>query len=437
MPDRWRIFLCLFVAGLGAPFARAADDAREKALELQKKAVECHGRKDWQCFLESARAAEALLPGNLRLVYNLACAESLTGDFAGAAKHLQLVLDRQLDLGIEADEDLAALRAAPEYRAVASRLAALQAPVSKSQVAFRLPQKDLVTEGIAFDPKTGAFFVSSVHHRKILRRSADGKVSDFATEGRDGLEAVLALRVDPARRLLWACSAALPEMTGYEKSMEGSSALFAFDLGTGRLVRRAGFPKAKEGKHALNDLAIGEGGDVYATDSLGGGLYRFKSGMDGLQVVVPPGGLRSPQGIGFIPGTGEKRAFVADYGTGIWSVDLATGEKTALESPKEVPLLGVDGLVVNERDGELLVTQNGIRPIRVARLKLDPSWTRVVRAEIIEKNSPLLDEPTLGVVAGNEFFYIANPQWGSFDKEGKMFPLEKLSEPTILKVSLR
>jgi hypothetical protein len=70
-------------------------------------------------------------------------------------------------------------------------------------------------------------------------------------------------------------------------------------------------------------------------------------------------------------------------------------------------------------------------------LKLDPSWTRVVRAEIIEKNSPLLDEPTLGVVAGNEFFYIANPQWGSFDKEGKMFPLEKLSEPTILKVSLR
>ena len=431
-----RLALCLFVACLGAARnARAEDETRQRALELQKKAVECHGRKDWQCFLENARAAEALLPGNLRLVYNLACAESLTGDFAGAAKHLELVLDRQLDLGIEADEDLAPLRAAPEYRPVAAKVAALQAPVSKSRVAFRLPQKDLVTEGIAFDPKTRAFFISSVHHRKILRRTADGRVADFVAEGRDGLEAVLALRVDPPRRLLWACSAALPEMAGYEKSMEGSSALFAFDLGTGRLVRRAALPK--EGQHALNDLAIGEGGDVYATDSLGGGLYRLKTGSDSIQVVVPPSGLRSPQGIGFVPRTGEKRVFVAEYGSGIWSVDLATGEKMPLESPADVPLQGVDGLVVNERDGELLVTQNGIRPIRVVRLKLDPAWTRVVRGETVEKNSPLLDEPTLGVVAGNDFYYIANPQWGSFDKEGKMFPIEKLSEPTILKLSLR
>jgi len=135
-----------------------------------------------------------------------------------------------------------------------------------------------------------------------------------------------------------------------------------------------------------------------------------------------------------VPGTREKRAFVAEYGTGIWSVDLATGEKTPVESPPDVPLQGVDGLVVH--GGELLVTQNGIRPIRVARLKLDASASKVVRAEILEKNSPLLDEPTLGVLVGDDFYYIANPQWGSFEK-GKTVPPEKLSEPTILKVTLR
>jgi sugar lactone lactonase YvrE len=427
------LFLLLVVGTVSASRARGEDDARQKALELQKKAIACHEGKDWKCFLESSRQAEALLPGNLRLVYNLACAESLTGDFAGAAKHLALLLDRQLDLGIEGDEDLAPLRAAPEYAPVAQRLAALQTPVSTSTVAFRLPQKDLLTEGIAFDPKTRAFYVSSVHHRKIVRRNPDGTVVDFVPEGRDGLEAVLALRADPKRRLLWACSAALPEMAGYEKTVDGSSSLFAFDLATGRLVRRVALPK--EGKRALNDLAIAENGDVYATDSLGGGLYRLKAGADSLETVVPPSALRSPQGVGFVPGAREKRAFVAEYGTGIWSVDLGNGEKTPVGSPPDVPLQGVDGLVVH--GDELVVTQNGIRPIRVARLKLDASSSRVVRAEIIEKNSPLLDEPTLGVVAGNDFYYIANPQWGSFDKEGKMFPLEKLSEPTILKVSLR
>jgi hypothetical protein len=184
----------------------------------------------------------------------------------------------------------------------------------------------------------------------------------------------------------------------------------------------------------LNDLAIAENGDVYATDSLGGGLYRLKAGADSLETVVPRSALRSPQGVGFVPGAGEKRAFVAEYGTGIWFVDLATGEKTLVESPPDVPLLGVDGLVVH--GNELLVTQNGIRPIRVARLKLDASSSKVVRAEILEKSSPLLDEPTLGVLVGDDFYYIANPQWGSFEK-GKMLPPDKLSEPTILKVTLR
>ncbi|MEP6767465.1 MAG: hypothetical protein ABJC61_02260 [Acidobacteriota bacterium] len=282
-------------------------------------------------------------------------------------------------------------------------------------------------------PANEGVYVSSVHHRKILRRSADGSVEDFVAEGRDGLGAVLAIQVDPRRRLLWACSAALPEMIGYEKTMEGSSALLAFDLATGRLVRRAERPR--QGKHALNDLALGAGGDVYATDSLGGGVYRLKAGGDSLETVVTPAALRSPQGIGFVPGSGQKRAFVADYGTGIWIVDLATGERTALESPRDVPLQGVDGMVVHGE--ELLVTQNGIRPIRVARLKLDHVSKRVRSADILEMNSPQLDEPTLGVVVGRDFYYIANPQWGSFEKDGTMFPLERLHEPTVLKVRVR
>ena len=36
----------------------------------------------------------------------------------------------------------------------------------------RCAEKDLITEGVAHDPKTGAFFVSSVRHRKIVRRGA-------------------------------------------------------------------------------------------------------------------------------------------------------------------------------------------------------------------------------------------------------------------------
>ena len=371
------------------------------------------------------------MPGSLRLTYNLACAEALTGDLASAAKHLETVLDRRLDLGIEEDEDLAALRTSPEYAPVARKLAVLHAPVSKSVVAFRLPERDLVTEGLAFDAKSRAFFVSSVHHRKIVRRAADGKLSDFVPEGRDGLEGVLALRIDAKRGILWACSAALPEMIGYDKSQDGSSALFGFDLATGRLVRRAALPKT--GRQALNDLAIASNGDVYATDSLAGGVYRLPAGATALETVTAPGVFRSPQGIALA--RGEKQAYVAEYGAGIFRVDLATGAREALASPPDLPLEGVDGLVL--RGDELVVTQNGIRPIRVTRLRLDSDGRRVTGGEVLEMNTAQLEEPTLGVLVGDDFYYVGNAQWGSFDKEGKMLPLEKLHEPQILRVSLR
>ncbi|HRI72498.1 MAG TPA: hypothetical protein PK156_50025 [Polyangium sp.] len=50
-------------------------------------------------------------------------------------------------------------------------------------------------------------------------------------------------------------------------------------------------------------------------------------------------------------------------------------------------------------------------------------------------NQPPFDEPTLGVVVGRDFFYVANSQWGHFTK-GVLDPVDKLKEPVILKMAL-
>ncbi len=52
-------------------------------------------------------------------------------------------------------------------------------------------------------------------------------------------------------------------------------------------------------------------------------------------------------------------------------------------------------------------------------------------------NDPQFDEPTLGVVVGNDFYFVARSQWRAFDEKAGLFPAEKLTEPTILKVALR
>jgi hypothetical protein len=54
------------------------------------------------------------------------------------------------------------------YRELAARIEARSARVQRSTVAFTVPGKDLIPEGITVDPTTGTFFLSSIRKRKIV-----------------------------------------------------------------------------------------------------------------------------------------------------------------------------------------------------------------------------------------------------------------------------
>ncbi|MCB0312791.1 MAG: hypothetical protein KDH84_05935, partial [Calditrichaeota bacterium] len=62
---------------------------------------------------------------------------------------------------------------------------------------------------------------------------------------------------------------------------------------------------------------------------------------------------------------------------------------------------------------------------------------RIEQIEVLEANHPEFDEPTLGVISGNIFYYIANSQWGStLDQQGKLRPESELKFPLVLKMGL-
>ncbi|HEV8269406.1 MAG TPA: SMP-30/gluconolactonase/LRE family protein, partial [Thermoanaerobaculia bacterium] len=346
--------------GFSAPGLAQGPD---EAARLHRAAIEAHRAKDWAGFLANTKKEIELRPGRPGLLYNLACAEALNGHQAEAARALATLLQRGIDFGAEADDDLASLRASAEWPALRTKLEKLKAPVSTSVPAFRLAEKDLLTEGLAYDPKTRAFFISSVRKRKIVRRAPDGTVTDFVATGKDGLFGVLALLADEKRRELWATSTAVPQMEGFAKDLEGKAGVFRYDLDSGRLVAKVLLtPDGK--RHNLNDLTLDAKGDAYVSDPAAGVVYRLARGKGELETFLPAGVVRSPQGLAL--SKDGKSLYVADYGEGIVVVDLATKAARPLAAPADVPLMGVDGLV---RHGDsLLVTQNGIRPYRVVRL---------------------------------------------------------------------
>jgi hypothetical protein len=396
------VLLAFASAGLGA------EDVRDELQRLQKEAQTAHRGHDYKAFLDASRKIAALAPRSSRALYNLACAYAVNGAKADAAATLDRLARMGLGFDVAADADFAAVKDSPEMKPVLRNMQALRAPFGKSEVAFRLPEKDLI-EGIAHDPRTGAFFVSSVRRRRIVRVDADGTARDFVPEGGDGLLSVIALSLDPARRALWATSDATPWMKDRRKEEEGRSWLLEYDADTGKLRRRLGPPTEAAGGH-LSDMTVGPQSDVTVADPYTGRLYRLEPGADALRVVVPPGPIASPQGMAW--SADGRWLFVADYAQGIARVDPRTWTVSLLEAPTDAFVNGIDGLGLA---GDSLVgVQNGATPHRLVRLRLDPTGSRIVAVSVLERANPLWDEPTLGAVVGKAFYYVGTSQYGKF-----------------------
>ncbi|HTE53773.1 MAG TPA: hypothetical protein VK698_23120 [Kofleriaceae bacterium] len=385
-------------------------------------AISCGTARPVPQELSWAHAAEERLAtdgGDGGALYIAAMVERARGNPDGALDLLSRLDAIGWDLGV-LDEDFAGLVDSDVYRALARGVAARAPRVHSSEPLFVVDQPTLIPEGIAFDPRTGAYFLGSICERKIVR-VIDGVASDLVPSGRDGLGAVLGLHIDARPGgLLWAVH------NPARKSGGGWSGLVAVDPRTGALRRHVRLA----GTHLLNDIAISDAGDVYVTDSAGGGIHRLRAGRDELTPFIPPGTFAYPNGIAFVPG--PARLLVADV-LGITVIDVETGARRRLGRGPALSLGAIDGLAIRERT--LVAVQNGYGRPRVVRLDLDPAITRVTRVQILEAASDLFDSPTTGVIAGNGFAYIANSQLRRC-RDGRLIDPGTLRNPVILRAPL-
>jgi sugar lactone lactonase YvrE len=413
---------------LAAPGLPAESSDREAVRAAHAAALEAYEQGDHADFLRHSREVVDLAPRSTRALYNLACAQSLTGDAEGAVATLARLVEWGVAFDLDADDDFDAVRRTDGFVAVQRRMEALKEPVGGSPVAFTLPERDLLAEGVAHDEKTGDFFVSGVHRRKILRIGADGSVRDFVAEARDGLGSAVGIVVDSSRRALWVASVHGPLMVGPRDEGEERAEVLELDLDRATLRRRLA-PPSPDGR--LGDLALGPDGTLYAADPASGAVYHLPAGAEALQVLLEAGELESAQGLTVTPD--GRILYVADYAQGIARVDLRAGSVVFLRTPEHLLTTGIDGLVLA---GDSLVgIQNGLRPHRVVRLRLDSTGTHIVTAETLERAHPEFDEPTLGVLVGTDFFYVANSQYRHFDRDGTP-DLERLQEPVVLRLPL-
>jgi sugar lactone lactonase YvrE len=405
----------------------AAQNPWTQVREAYEAAQAAHKQKDWPLFLEKSQALRALAPRSSRALYTLAQALARNGKSEDAAAALHRIADWGASYDLSADADLQSLGGRADFEAVRQRMKDLHRPMGDAAAAFTLGPADFIPEGVVHDPKSGDFFVSSVHRRKVVRVAPGGEAKDFVTERQDGLFAATGLAVCPAARALFVATKAEPQMLGHEPP-DDRSFVFEYDLDRGTLRRKLA-PPVPDG--TLSDLACAPDGALYASDPAAGRVSVLRPGAASFDTAVAPGRLVSAQGLA--PSPDGRFLFVADYALGVFRLDLANGDLLAMPAPEDLLLTGIDGLVM--AGDSLVAIQNGFEPHRVVRLRLAPDRASITSADVLARAHPEFDEPTLGAVAGSDFYFVANSQYRFFGEDGTL-KRDGLRPPVILRIRL-
>jgi hypothetical protein len=398
----------------------------DSAYYYYRKAKE-EKNKDTTAFYQNIIKAHHFHPYHPGMLYEAAVASAMVNKNSEAIQFLKkaLLIKADIDLTKTEFKGLTAFKQFDELKTLQEK--ALK-PVVNSDTAFVIKDRSLHLECIARGIKPGTFFCGSVHKKKIISCDSKGNFSDFTSSGADGLTCVLGIKADSKRNILWACSSPMREMENYDSLAQ--SAVFKYDVNTKKLLKK--YVADGNTEHVFGDITLDRNGDVFVSDSRTNIIYTINSTTDKLEAFFTSDEFWNLQGISF--DNEGKNLFIADYIKGIYKLDLSNRKLTKLEAKFDLSLKTVDGLTYYKNS--LIGIQNSIYPMRVTQYFLSKDQTAFTGYRIIDSKHPAFNEPTIGFVDEDTFYYVANSLWSGYDEKSNLKEAKELQDVVILKASL-
>ena len=292
-------------------------------------------------------------------------------------------------------------------------------------IAYQIPEKKLIPEGIAWSEKHNKFFLSSIHLSKIIEIDAqDGSYKDFINSRNYGFLSGIGLQADDESNRLYAIGTST-------SSDDKGSGLFVFNMDDGRLVKK--YMADTTEKHFFNDLTIDNEKNVYITDTQQSKIYFLNRKNDKLTTFLKGKEVLYPNGI--VISSDNGKLYIASHVNGIRIFDLTSGEfLNDIDSTDATK--GIDGL--KYYNNTLIGVQNGYRDsIKIVQFILDKEGKQIVDKNILDINNPHFNVPTTGVVVCDKYYCIANSQLPYLDQEkNEILDTTKLKETHILRYNL-
>lgn len=403
------------------------------AQELQKfynDAMTAYRAKDYPKFYENMKEAYKLRPTHQGILYQLGIASALTYHSSEAIESLRKAILINADFKLEGLADFNTIKDTKDFKELLALQREWQSAVVNSQPAFTIKDRSLHTEGIEYNAVSKTFYLGSIHKRKIIKVSPDGTATDFCSSAFNGMASIFGIKVNANKNLLWACSAPMQEMKNFDSTAR--SAIFKFELSTGKLIQKYEMPLIAK-TNVLGDLILNKNGQVFISDSQANSIYTINEKTNQVEPYYSSPEFSNLQGLAF--SSDEKYLYIADYMKGIYRLNVKTKELAEVTTKLNISLKGVDGLYFY--NNSLIAVQNGVNPLRCMQYFLNKDFSQITRFEIIDRKHPNFNEPTLGVVDGKDFYYIANSQWSGYDDKHQIKPDDQLQDIVVLKAQLK
>ena len=407
---------CGGVAAALAPEG-AGSNATEQFTRLRNAVHQARSQGDGAAYLENALELQRLLNGSPTSTVDVMAAEVAAGHPQQALQRLKTLVS----MGQSYPELLgtplfAPLRSLPEYAAVATAMSVNTQSLSAAERVFELQPAEWVPEDIDYDAAGRRFLITSVLKAQVFSVKRDGTSSLFATSPERW--PMMALKVDARHRRVWVTEVLIGK---------SQSAVLIYDLKSGRLLHRIAGPPQTD----LGDMCLTRNGDAVISDGGHGGLYRVDA--ETLKIErVDRGDFISPQTPAMA--AGGAKIWIPDYTRGIGLFDLRSRTVSWLPAKDTYALGGVDGLYLYDRN--LIVTQNGTSPERVAQFTLNEAASDITAETIIERATPTLGDRTHGVVVGEYFYYLANSGWDALDDAAHRKANRAMTPALLMRVKL-
>lgn len=393
--------------------------------ELYNQAKSHYEGKDYVGFLKVIHHLDSIRPMHPVFKYNLASAYALNKQEAKAVETLEQLILMNSETPFENDADFKSLHTLDSYQALQTLKKQQKSKIANSELMVTLSEKTLHPESVTYIAKTNQWLASSIRKRKIVCfDKVTGKCSDWLVL--PNMLAVFDMKVDRNEEFLWVATSAIPEMENYNATEEGKAEILKINLKNKAIVARY----ASENNSVFGSIYLTKNNTVFVSDSAKPIIYTIEN--DKLSVWLSmENSAFNLQGITM--NKEENVLFVADYLKGIAAITTKTKDVNWLVFPKGTSPKGIDGLAFCKN--KLVAIQNGVAPIRITELKLNKAHNQLVGFILKDNNRPEFDEPTLGTIIENTFYFFANSPWKAYDRNG-VLDENKVANPVLYSLQL-